>query len=140
LTGSNYELLVVAELLLVDVEIKIERCFGPDHFTVASSMQAHGVVEVETDAFIFLGLEGGVVDVEPVQVIERFPVSEESAQIGDFFFEFIDKKRLLFYGFLEHGLFSQGLTVGFLFEFIQSLLMLVLLLHDFGLKGFEFGC
>lgn len=95
------------------------------------------MVEVETDAFIFMGLEGRVVDVEPFQVIERFPVSEESAQIGDFLFELIDKNRFLFYGFFEHGLFSQGLAVGFLFELVQSLFMSVLLLHDFGLKGFK---
>jgi hypothetical protein len=51
--------------------------------------------------------------------------------------ELIDKKGFLFYGFLEHGLFSQGLAVSFLFELVQSLFMSVLLLHDFGLKGFE---
>ena len=97
------------------------------------------MVEVEADAFFFVRLDGGVVDIEAVQFVERFPISEESAQVGDFLLELMDEGGLLSDGFFEHGLFSQGLAVCFFLELVQSLFVVALLLENFGLKGFEFG-
>ena len=39
LTGPDYELFVITELWLVNVEIEVEGCFRPDYFPVAGSVQ-----------------------------------------------------------------------------------------------------